>query len=80
MSKEEAKELVDAFDKNKSGTINYDEFINSLRVSILISITLFRRTDSKFRLAYKEDYPLDAYNQTANSLQQIQDDDLVMSD
>ena len=41
---------------------------------------LYRRTDSKFRYAYKEDYPLDAYNQAANTLQQIQDDDLVMSD
>ena len=43
-------------------------------------MTLYRRTENKFRLAYKEDYPLDAYNQTANSLQQIQDDDLLMSD
>ena len=43
-------------------------------------MTLCRRTESQFRLAYKEDYLLDAYNQTANSLQQIQDDDLVMSD
>jgi hypothetical protein len=33
LSKEEAEQLVNAFDKKKSGTINYEDFLNVLRVS-----------------------------------------------
>jgi len=33
LSKEEAREIVNAFDKSKNGQINYEDFINALRVS-----------------------------------------------
>jgi Ca2+-binding EF-hand superfamily protein len=33
LSKEEAEQLVNAFDKSHKGTINFDDFIKVLRVS-----------------------------------------------
>ena len=38
---------MDAFDKNKLGTINYEEFMNVLRVSNRITLTCCRTTDER---------------------------------
>ena len=36
LSDEEVKNLFDQFDANESGTVNYEEFLDSIRVSGLI--------------------------------------------
>lgn len=41
VTKEEAQQLLEHFDKDKNGTVSFDEFLTALKVSVRVSVNAF---------------------------------------